>query len=96
MWELLLFWKRAIQPLLVPVCFFAAWGLLFLLLWNLWGAIAATLYRAKQMHQIPCTNCVFFTGNYHLKCTVQPTIALSEDAIDCRDYRSSEVIGDRC
>lgn len=42
--------------------------------------------RVKKMHQIPCTNCTYFTENYCLKCTIHPTKALSEDAIYCRDF----------
>ncbi|BAU67270.1 hypothetical protein STA3757_46810 [Stanieria sp. NIES-3757] len=44
--------------------------------------------RAKQMHQIPCTQCRFFTNDHRLKCTIQPQIANTEQAIDCSDYRS--------
>jgi RNA polymerase subunit RPABC4/transcription elongation factor Spt4 len=39
------------------------------------------------MHQIPCHNCQFFTNNYRLKCTVHPSIANTEEAIDCSDYQ---------
>ena len=87
MFEFLYFLKNAIQPLLVPICFVCAWGLILLGGWTIFGAIASTVSRAKQMHQIPCANCAFFTENYHLKCPVQPKIALSEEAIDCIDYR---------
>ena len=41
---------------------------------------------ARQMHQIPCANCQYFTGDYGLKCTVHPSIALSKEAIHCPDY----------
>lgn len=77
---------HAIQPLVKPVCFVLAWGLLMMLAWNLGSAIADTMRRAKKMHQIPCANCTFFTSNYYLKCPVRPQIALSEEAIDCPDY----------
>lgn len=87
MFEFLYFLKSSIQPLLVPLCFVCAWGLIFLAGWSIFGAIASTVTRAKQMHQIPCANCAFFTGDYHLKCPVQPKIALSEEAIGCIDYR---------
>jgi hypothetical protein len=39
------------------------------------------------MHEIPCSECKFFTNNHRLKCTVRPTIANTEEAIDCSDYR---------
>lgn len=42
--------------------------------------------RLRRLHQIPCSRCAFFTGDYRLKCTVHPCTALSEDAIDCIDY----------
>lgn len=87
MLKLLDFLIHAIQPLLVPICFVFAWGLVFLIAWSLFGAIASSVHRAKQMHQIPCSSCTFFTSDYHLKCPVQPKIALSEEAIDCPDYR---------
>ncbi|MEG4119437.1 hypothetical protein QUA43_18445 [Microcoleus sp. N9_B4] len=82
------FLLKAIQPVLVPLCFVSAWGLVFLLCLSVGRTVTDSLRRAQRMHQIPCANCVFFTGDYHLKCPVQPTIALSEDAIDCPDYRS--------
>ena len=88
MLRFLQFLIQAIQPFLVPICFVVAWGLMFLTIWNVGAAIAQTIKRAKIMHQIPCANCSFFTGDYRLKCPVQPTIALSEKAIDCPDYES--------
>ena len=63
--------------LLVTIC---AWSVLSLLL----DAVA----RAKKMHQIPCTQCRFFTNNYSLKCTVNPGTANTEKAIDCSDYQA--------
>lgn len=80
-------WLSAHQPLLVPFCFVLAWTLVILSSWSLWSAIAAVGARAKQMHQIPCTGCQFFTNDYRLKCTVHPALANTERAIDCADYR---------
>ncbi|CAC5344946.1 conserved hypothetical protein [Planktothrix rubescens CCAP 1459/22] len=79
---------QSIQPFLVPTCFVLAWGLFILITWSIVAALRDTVKQAKQMHQIPCADCIFFTGDYHLKCPVQPTIALSEAAINCPDYRS--------
>jgi len=45
-----------------------------------------TVAQTRQMHRIPCAGCQFFTSDYHLKCTVHPSLALTEDAIDCMDY----------
>ncbi|MDB9345741.1 hypothetical protein PN456_17520 [Nodularia spumigena CS-586/05] len=87
MLELTNFLIEAIQPLLVPLCFVAAWTLIILLASSLWTAVRDGVSTAKQMHQIPCANCQFFTDNYRLKCTVHPSTASTEEAIDCCDYQ---------
>ena len=84
--QLLHFLLQVIQPILVPICFIAAWSLVSLVGWGIWSAVRDGVNSAKRMHQIPCANCEFFTGDYHLKCTVHPATALSEDAIYCPDY----------
>lgn len=87
MFQLLYFLIHAIQPFLVPICFFCAWSLVILLAWNLWSLMRDSVTISKRLHQIPCSNCQYFTGDYRLKCTVQPSIANSEAAIDCFDYQ---------
>ena len=77
---------QLIQPFLVPICFVAAWGFVGLGVLNLWTTLRDGVTHAQRIHRIPCSECKFFTGDYHLKCTVHPQIALSEDAIDCVDY----------
>ena len=42
----------------------------------------------KRLHQIPCYKCVYFTRDYRLKCPVNPIVALSEEAINCRDFQA--------
>lgn len=79
---------HALQPVLVPVCFVTAWALVVLLLWNIWTTASDGITTVKRLHQIPCANCQFFTGDYHLKCTVHPTFALTEEAINCSDFYS--------
>lgn len=88
MLQFLYFVIQAIQPFLVPICFVSAWLLVILVGWSIFGAIAATAANAKQMHQIPCAHCVFFTNDHRLKCPVHPSRALSEEAIGCVDYRN--------
>lgn len=71
----------------MPICFVSAWGLTFLFGWSLWTAIRDGAATTQKMHQIPCSSCQFFTGDYRLKCTVQPSIANTEEAIECMDYQ---------
>ncbi|QKD84769.1 hypothetical protein HPC62_04570 [Thermoleptolyngbya sichuanensis A183] len=75
-----------VHLVLVPVCFVMAWGMVGLVAWNLISAGRDGLAQAQQMHKIPCSECRFFTGDYHLKCTVHPERALSEEAMNCADY----------
>ena len=82
-----LYWLlHALQPLFVPICFVSAWTIVILLVWNLWVAVRDGVTNAKQMHEIPCANCQFFTNNHRLKCPIHPKEALSDAAINCLDY----------
>jgi hypothetical protein len=56
--------------------------------WSTWKTLKQDLLHLQKLHQIPCDRCVFFTGEYRLKCTVHPHKAFHEEAIDCIDYRS--------
>jgi hypothetical protein len=85
--QLLDYLLNGIRPLLAPLGFICAWGLIILVVLSLWSVARDTVQTAKQMHQVPCARCVFFTNDYHLKCTVNPSVANTEEAIGCVDYR---------
>ncbi len=78
-----------LQPILVPLCFVGAWFIIALAIWNTLSAVRDGVKRAETMHQIPCPNCKFFTDDYHLKCPVRPTDAMSETAINCPDFEAA-------
>lgn len=80
---------QLIQPLLVPLCFVVAWATVLFTVWGVWSAMRDGVRRAQRMHQIPCSECQYFSGNYLLKCPLHPKEALSESAIDCRDFEST-------
>lgn len=80
---------NGIQPLLIPICFVIAWTVIILVFVSLWTATKYTVKTAQKMHKIPCHNCQFSTKNYRLKCTVNPYIANTEEAIGCKDYQSN-------
>jgi hypothetical protein len=40
----------------------------------------------KHLEQVPCKNCSYFTNNPYLRCAVNPTIALTSDAVNCSDF----------
>ncbi|MEM6501159.1 MAG: hypothetical protein AAF685_04895 [Cyanobacteria bacterium P01_C01_bin.89] len=69
-----------------PICFVAAWLFIGSLISNLFHLMRDGRQRLETLHQIPCAKCQYFTNDMHLKCTVHPTTALSEDAINCADF----------
>ena len=46
--------------------------------------------QVQILHQIPCSQCTYFTDDYHLKCTLHPYDAGSTEAINCRDYEQKQ------
>ncbi len=87
MFKVISFLIHGIQPLLIPICFVVAWTVIISVVLSLWAAARDSVTTAKLMHQIPCTGCQYFTDNYRLKCTVRPSIANTEEAINCSDYQ---------
>ena len=75
----------ALKPVLIPLRLICGYSLLGLVGWSLISFLTDITKTAKRMHQIPCTKCRFFTGDYRLKCTVNPHVANTEEAIDCPD-----------
>ena len=86
MFELLSPQIQALQPVFRLVCFVTIWGLFFMMLWSMWKAACIGIANVKRLHQIPCADCRFFTNDFRLKCTVHPTCALTEEAINCSDF----------
>ncbi len=87
MFQILYYLVNAIRPFLVTICFVSAWALVILVGWSMWTTARDSVAIAKQMHQIPCSGCQYFTDDYRLKCAVNPSIANSEEAIECMDYQ---------
>ena len=75
------------EPWLQPICFGMAWTVVIALGSNLFRLFRDGQQRLDTLHKIPCAHCRYFTDDVHLKCTVNPTIALSEDAIDCSEFQ---------
>ena len=48
--------------------------------------------QVKKLHRIPCYKCDYFTNDYRLKCTVNPSLACSEEAIGCIDFEPKKAI----
>lgn len=77
---------------LVMLRFLLACSVIGIFAWTFLSAIVSGIAIAKKMHQIPCTKCRFFTNDHRLKCTAQPHIANTEEAINCIDYQSRSTL----
>lgn len=67
-------------------CVFLWAFVLFTSIWRISRLSKEAVAHLKNIHQIPCADCAFFTGEYYLKCPLHPIIALSEKAINCQDF----------
>jgi hypothetical protein len=66
-----------------------AWGIVVMAIASVFQFLKDGSQQLKKLHQIPCSNCAFFTGSPCIKCTVQPHRACTELAIGCRDFEIS-------
>ncbi|OKH43905.1 hypothetical protein NIES2101_29405 [Calothrix sp. HK-06] len=75
-----------LRPVTAPLSFVTICALIFLMLRSMWVSTHIGMKNVKRLHQIPCPNCRFFTDDFRLKCTIHPTYALTEEAINCYDF----------
>ncbi len=70
-----------------PVSFVMGWAVLFFMLSKIGRAARDEfLINIKHLNRVPCRNCQFYSNNVHLKCAVNPSIVLTEEAFNCTDY----------
>lgn len=66
------------------------WSIIFSLIsYQIVSSFHVGINHVQKLHQVPCSKCAYFTGDYRLKCPVNPMTALSEDAINCRDFQAT-------
>ncbi|WP_310421778.1 hypothetical protein [Chamaesiphon sp. VAR_48_metabat_135_sub] len=65
----------------------------FVVFWTIAAFIYACIPKQKQhfsSFKLPpktlCRRCRYFSDNHYLKCALHPATALTEKAVDCRDY----------
>ena len=71
---------------------FLAWIIVALAFLTLYRFFESATKRLQRLHQIPCSDCEFFTQKSCLKCTVRPHWAGTEMAIDCPDFEMSQSV----
>jgi hypothetical protein len=71
---------------LALLCPVMIWSVLMTFILSLMVALEDAIKQLRRMHQIPCSRCQFYTGSPYLKCPIHPISALSEEALNCRDF----------
>ena len=79
-----------VQPyegrLLATVGFMLVWAVAVFTISNARKKRSRTGRASNRLKQVPCRNCQFYSDNNYLKCAIHPTVALTEQAINCSDY----------
>jgi hypothetical protein len=72
---------------LSPLALLFSWVMFFLLLQKIRTILDNKMvFSVKGLHKVPCKNCRFYSNNHYLKCAVQPSIVMTEEAKDCSEY----------
>ncbi|MGF1937903.1 MAG: hypothetical protein RM347_026560 [Nostoc sp. ChiQUE02] len=82
---------RDIAVSLSPVSFIIGWIVFFLVLRKIRVFLNEKMvFSINSLHKVPCKNCRFYSNNHYLKCAVNPSIVLTEEAMSCSEYSSSK------
>lgn len=72
---------------LSPIALIFSWVVFFLILQKIRTVLDHKMvFSIKSLHQVPCRNCRFYSNNHYLKCAVEPSLVLTEQAKDCSEY----------
>lgn len=67
--------------------FIVAWVVFFIMLSKLRRVVDNKLViTINSLNKLPCQKCEFFCSNNYLKCAVQPSMVMTEEAKNCSDY----------
>ncbi|MEH2155950.1 hypothetical protein [Nostoc sp.] len=76
---------------LSPVGFIIGWIGFFLILRKIQVFLDEKMvFSIKDLHKLPCKSCRFYSNNHYLKCAVNPSIVLTEEAMSCSEYSPSK------
>lgn len=73
--------------LLIPICFVAVWAAVVCVIADTWKLNRKDMKTSKDIAQLPCKKCQFFSNNPYVKCAVNPCVAMTTAANECQDYR---------
>lgn len=72
---------------LSPIGLLFSWIIFFLVLRKVRTFLDNKMvFTVKSVHQVPCKNCRFYSNNHYLKCAVQPSMVMTDEAKNCCEY----------
>ncbi|OCQ94437.1 hypothetical protein BCD64_07055 [Nostoc sp. MBR 210] len=72
---------------LSPIGLLFSWVIFFLILRKIKRFLDNKMvFSVNNLHQVPCKNCRFYSNNHYLKCAVQPSIVLTDEAKNCTEF----------
>ncbi|MEA5516224.1 hypothetical protein [Nodularia sp. UHCC 0506] len=72
---------------LSPVALLFSWVIFFLVLQKIRTFLDNKMvFSGNAAHKVPCKNCRFYANNHYLKCAVNPSLVLTEEAQNCSEY----------
>lgn len=74
--------------ILVPICFIAIWAGVVCVIADTWKLNRKEVKTTRQIAQLPCKKCQYFSNNPYMKCAVNPYVAMTPAANDCSEFRS--------
>ena len=77
-----------LQPFVPVLCFAVAWMIVVIFVLSMVAMVKDGVANVRRMHRIPCANCQYATNNHRLKCSVHPSVAFSEEAVNCQDFET--------
>ncbi|BAY28723.1 hypothetical protein NIES2107_05550 [Nostoc carneum NIES-2107] len=72
---------------LTPLALLISWIVFFLMLRKSQAIVDnKRFFIINGIKKVPCKNCKFYSNNHYLKCAVNPSLVMTEEAKDCSEY----------
>lgn len=72
---------------LTPIALLISWIVFFVILRKSRNGVDnKRFFTINSLHKVPCKNCQYYSSNHYLKCAVQPSLVMTEEAKNCSEY----------
>jgi len=72
---------------LTPLALLISWIVFFLILRKSQRVVDhKQFFIINRLKKVPCQNCQYYSNNHYLKCAIQPSIVMTEEAKNCSEF----------